>query len=48
MNQKNKLITVRPKVKRKGFNNDNINILAFTKEDTAVYNRILRIYVNYI
>jgi len=42
MNQKNKLITVRPKVKRKGFNNDNINILAFTKEDTAVYNRILR------
>ena len=39
---KNNLITVKPKVKRKGFNNDNINILAFTKEDTAVYNRILR------
>lgn len=39
---KNSLITVSPKIKRKGFNNDNINILAFTKEDTAVYNRILR------
>jgi len=40
--EKNSLITVNPKIKRKGFNNDNINILAFTKEDTAVYNRILR------
>ena len=40
--KRNDLITVRPKVKRKGFNDDNINILAFTKEDTAVYNRILR------
>tara|TARA_Y100001938_G_scaffold146902_1_gene226887 strand:+ start:5310 stop:6494 length:1185 start_codon:yes stop_codon:yes gene_type:complete len=40
--EKNSLITMNPKIKRKGFNNDNINILAFTKEDTAVYNRILR------
>ena len=40
--ERNKLITVRPKVKRKGFNSDNISILAFTKEDTAVYNRIIR------
>ena len=39
---KSSLITVRPKVKQKGFNPDNIGISAFTKEDTAVYNRILR------
>ena len=38
----NSLITVRPKIKQKGFNPDNIGISAFTKEDTAVYNRILR------
>ena len=36
------LITIRPKIKQKGFNPDNIGISAFTKEDTAVYNRILR------
>jgi MoaA/NifB/PqqE/SkfB family radical SAM enzyme len=42
MVNRNSLITVRPKVKRKGFKSDNINILAFTKEDTSVYNRILR------
>ena len=39
---KSPLITVRPKVKQKGFNPDNIGISAFTKEDTGVYNRILR------
>jgi len=39
---KNSLITIRPKIKQKGFNPDNIGISAFTKEDTAVYNRILR------
>ena len=39
---KNPLITVRPKVKQKGFNPDNIGVSAFTKEDTGVYNRILR------
>ena len=36
------LITVRPKVKQKGFNSDNIGISAFTEEDMAVDNRILR------
>ena len=36
------LITIKPKIKRKGFNPENIGISAFTKEDTAVYNRILR------
>ena len=36
------LITVRPKIKQKGFKSDNLGISAFTKEDTAVYNRILR------
>ena len=39
---KSSLITVRPKIKQKGFNPDNIGISAFTREDTAVYNRILR------
>ena len=39
---KSSLITVRPKIKQKGFNPDNIGISAFTKEDTGVYNRILR------
>ena len=38
----NELITIRPKIKQKGFNQENIGISAFTKEDTAVYNRILR------
>tara|TARA_Y100000590_G_scaffold59665_1_gene63300 strand:- start:3082 stop:4260 length:1179 start_codon:yes stop_codon:yes gene_type:complete len=36
------LINIKPKIKQKGFNPDNIGISAFTKEDTAVYNRILR------
>tara|TARA_S200000501_G_scaffold252438_1_gene236588 strand:+ start:91 stop:1269 length:1179 start_codon:yes stop_codon:yes gene_type:complete len=36
------LITIKPKIKQKGFNPENIGISAFTKEDTAVYNRILR------
>jgi hypothetical protein len=36
---KSSLITVRPKIKQKGFNPDNIGISAFTKEDTGVYNR---------
>ena len=37
------LVNIKPKIKQKGFNPDNIGISAFTKEDTAVYNRILRI-----
>ena len=39
---KSSLITVRPKIKQKGVNPDNIGISAFTKEDIGVYNRILR------
>ena len=36
------LITLKPKVKQKGFNPENIGISVFTKEDNAVYKRILR------
>ncbi len=39
---KNPLITARPKIKKKGFNPENISISVFTKQDTAIYNRILR------
>ena len=36
------LITIKPKIKQKGFNQDNLGISAFTKEDKGVLNRILR------
>ncbi len=36
------LITIKPKIKQKGFNADNLGISAFTKEDKGVLNRILR------
>tara|TARA_B100000900_G_scaffold368886_1_gene346392 strand:+ start:3474 stop:4652 length:1179 start_codon:yes stop_codon:yes gene_type:complete len=36
------LITLKPKVKKKGFNKENLGISAFTKEDKSVYDRFLR------
>ena len=38
---KNQLITVSPKIKKKGFKAENIEIVAATKEKIAIYKRIL-------
>jgi MoaA/NifB/PqqE/SkfB family radical SAM enzyme len=36
------LITIKPKIKQKGFNPENIEISVLTREDVFIYNRILR------
>ena len=40
---KNKLVTVNPKIRTKGFKNDNLNILSSTKDDLQVNHRIVRL-----
>ena len=39
----NKLITVEPKLKVKGFNTENLGIVALTKEDLQIRHRITRL-----
>ena len=40
---KDKLISVKPKLKIKGFNKENIGIIALTKEDLQIRQRITRL-----
>ena len=45
MEVQSKLITIEPKLKVKGFNIENLGIVALTKEDLQIRHRINRLYL---